>query len=408
LTDAGLKILDVISSIDPRDGGPSAGVVSSALIAAQLGHQRDVVCLDPPDAAWIAAARTKVFALGRASQGPGRWRARLPGARYGYTPRLAPWLKAHAQNYDAVVVNGLWNYASLGSWRAMRGSPTPYFLYTHGMLDPWFNRAYPIKTVFKTAFWKLFEHRVLRDARGVMFTCEEERRLASRSFAPYSAREFVVGYGAPDPEGDPAPRRAALLQKLPGLAARKFVLYLSRIHEKKGVDLLLRGFASVQAVHPDLDLVVAGPGEPGLIAQLQKLAADLGVADRVHWPGMLSGEAKWGAFGSAECFVLPSHQENFGVVVAEALAMAKPLLITNKVNIWREIEIDRAGIVVDDDEAAVTDGLRRLLALSPQERLEMGGRARNCFRARYDIVGNAKSFLALVASLLPGRQDRRE
>jgi glycosyltransferase involved in cell wall biosynthesis len=127
----------------------------------------------------------------------------IPWLRYGYSPRLAPWLRAHADRYDAVIVNGLWNYASFGAWRALHDMSTPYFVFTHGMLDPWFNTAYPTKTFFKSIFWRLFEHKVLRDAKGVMFTCEEERQLARDSFAPYQAREFIVGYGTRDVSGDP-------------------------------------------------------------------------------------------------------------------------------------------------------------------------------------------------------------
>jgi len=103
----------------------------------------------------------------------------IPWLRYGCTPHLARWLRRHAKDYDAVIVNGLWNYASFGAWRGLRKGSTPYFVFTHGMLDPWFNTAYPTKTFFKRIFWRLFEHKVLRDAKGVLFTCEKERILAA-------------------------------------------------------------------------------------------------------------------------------------------------------------------------------------------------------------------------------------
>ena len=188
-----MKILHVIASVDPRGGGPIEGVFSSSEVWFRNGHERHIVCIDAPDTPWVAEARAPTVALGCS----GRWyriaRRWLPILRYSYTPKLADWLRVHASEYDAVVINGLWNYASYGSWRGLRSGTTPYFVFTHGMLDPWFNKAYPIKTFFKTIFWKLFENKVLRDARGVMFTCEEERILAAQSFTPYRAKEYVVG-----------------------------------------------------------------------------------------------------------------------------------------------------------------------------------------------------------------------
>ena len=384
-----MKVLHVISSVDPRGGGPIEGVFSSSHVWAQHGHERHIVSLDPPDAPCVQQSPIPVFAMGLQGRFYIFLRRRLPWLRYGYTPYLTRWLNSHANNYDAVIVNGLWNYASYGSWRALRKSNVPYFVFTHGMLDPWFNKAYPTKTFFKTLFWKLFEHKVLRDARGVMFTCEEERQLAPQSFSPYVAREIVVGYGARDVEGDPEAQRAAFAAKVPEVQGRKFILFLSRIHPKKGVDLLIQAFARHAAMFPEFDLVIAGPDQTGWQRDLQQLAAKLGVSDRIFWPGMLSGDAKWGAFRAAEFFVLPSHQENFGIVVAEAMALSKPVLITNKVNIWREIEQDGAGLVVDDEFEEIAAGLREMCALSSAERDAIGLRARNCFLERYNLEHNA-------------------
>lgn len=357
------------------------------------GHASHIASLDDPDAAWVEAATLTVFALGPGPQGV----ARRLGRGYGYSPRLVPWLRQHASDYDAVLLHGLWNYASLGGWRGLRGSATPYFAFTHGMLDPWFIVAYPRKARLKALFWRVFERRVLRDAHGVLFTTEEERDLAGRSFKPYSARGLVVGLGARDVADDPTRSRDAFLAKVPGLEGRRFVLFLSRIHPKKGIDLLIRGFARLAADHPDLDLVIAGPDQVGLQRDLEGLASDLSVAGRIHWPGMVTGEAKAGAFRGATFFALPSHQENFGIAIAEALAYGTPVLITDKVNIWREIEADRAGLVVTDDEAGVAEGVRRLAGLSDEARGHMAADARACFLRRFELERMSMDLLALLA-----------
>jgi len=402
----GIRVLHVIGSVDPRGGGPIEGVFSSSEVWFRHGHERHIVCLDPPSAPWLREARAPTEAVGLDGGVYATLRRFIPWLRYGYSPRLAPWLRAHAGGYDAVIVNGLWNYASFGAWRALRDMPVPYFVFTHGMLDPWFNTAYPAKTFFKSIFWRLIEHKVLRDATGVMFTCEEERRLARNSFAPYQAREFVVGYGARDVSGDAAAQRAAFLAKAPATEGRKLILFLSRIHEKKGVDLLVKAFARHAGSHPQYDLAIAGPDQSGLRASLTRLAEALGVARRIHWPGMLTGDAKWGAFRAAEFFVLPSHQENFGIVVAEAMALSKPLVVTNKVNIWREVEMDGAGIVVADDVEGVGDGLRRMLAMTAAQRATMGAAARRAFEERFDLEKNAMNLLDVIVSASTERAAR--
>ena len=140
-----MKILHIIASVDPRTGGPIQGVVLSSQIWRAHGHERDILSLDPPTAPWVGACPVTTFAVGM--KGPVHdWiRRRLPWARYAYTPGLKRWLTRNVSQYDAVVVNGLWNYASLGAWRALRGTATPFFVFPHGMLDPWFNEAYPLK-----------------------------------------------------------------------------------------------------------------------------------------------------------------------------------------------------------------------------------------------------------------------
>ncbi len=383
-----LRLLHVIRSVDPRGGGPIEGVFSSAEVWDRHGFVRHVVSLDAPRDSWVLAARAPTVAVAT-----GRLSAWL---RYGYTPRLVPWLKAHARDYDAIVINGLWNYGSLGSWRALHDLQTPYFVFPHGMLDPWFNRAYPVKTMVKRLFWRLFEHRVLRDAAGVMYTCEEERRLARTSFAPYAAREYVVGYGCRDVEGDAQAQRAAFYAAVPGVKGRRYALFLGRLHEKKGLDLLIDAFARVASKYPDFDLVIAGPDRRGLQPSLLRQARELGVASRLHWPGMLSGDVKIGALRAAEFFVLSSHQENFGVVIAESLAAATPVLITNKVNIWREVEADGAGWVVDDTADEFARGLTRMLTLNAAERSKMSAAARACFVSRYDLEKNAMDLVGVI------------
>jgi glycosyltransferase involved in cell wall biosynthesis len=385
-----LRILHVIRSIDPRGGGPIefANSISDEWIA--LGHHCDILTLDSPTDPVVTNSRLTTFAVGTTAS------SNVSGHGYGFTSQLVPWIKKHRSLYDFVLVHGLWNYASVGSWRGLRRTGVPYFVFPHGMLDPWFNSNFPFKAVAKRIFWMSFENRVLRDSCGVLFTTTEERDLAGQSFRPYHARSFVVGLGTRDIHGDAVVQRLAFTQRMPQLNGRRFVLFLSRIHPKKGIDLLLHAFARQSKLHPDLDLVVAGPDQVGLQSKLMSLAGDLGIATRVHWPGMLTGDAKLGAFRASEFFALTSHQENFGIAIAEALAMSKPVLITNKINIWRDIEEDQAGIIVNDNIDDVSNGFSQLCIMSSEQRLGLGSNARRCFDQRYDLKRIAVSMIGIM------------
>ncbi len=382
-----MNFLQVISSADPAHGGPMEGIRQTSEVLAQMGHHTEVASSDDPALPWLRDFSLTVHALGPGKSG------------YGYAPRMVPWLRENAARYDAVIVNGLWQYAGLAAWRALRGRETPYFVYTHGMLDPWFKRAYPLKHLKKSLYWPWGDYRVLRDAKAVLFTCEEEKLLARQSFGLYRANEVVVSYGTAGPAGDAVAQRAAFLSRYPELRGKRLLLFLSRIHVKKGCDLLIEAFARVAGADPSLRLVMAGPDQTGWRPELERRAASLDVPDRITWAGMLTGDMKWGAFYAAEVFALPSHQENFGVAVAEALACSLPVLISNKVNIWREIIEDGAGLVAEDTEVGTTRLLQEWLALPLPARQEMARRARRCFEDRFEIQIAANNLLeALRAS----------
>jgi glycosyltransferase involved in cell wall biosynthesis len=379
-----MRYLHVISSLDPAGGGPADGVLRLCSASSKSGHQVEIATLDAPGMQWQEPADCPVHNLGPSRLG-----------RYCYAPRLPQWLRDNAGRFEAVIVDGLWQYQGLATRAALHGTSVPYFVFTHGMLDPWFRRKYPLKHAKKLLYWPWGEYRVLRDARAVLFTCEEERRQARLSFPLYRANETVVGYGTPGVEGDAAAQRDAFLDTFPALRGKRLLLFLGRIHPKKGVDLLLEAFADVARLHPDLHLVIAGPDPGGEQAELMRRVG-AAIAGRVSWPGMLRGDLKWGAFHCAEAFILPSHQENFGVAVAEALSCGLPVLISNKVNIWREIHGDGAGLVADDSVVGTGDLLTRWLAMDSAARIYMSARARSCFVQRFHINAAAVSLIGAM------------
>jgi glycosyltransferase involved in cell wall biosynthesis len=384
-----VKILHVIHSVNPQGGGPIEGIRQLVPALAALGIATEVMSLDAPDAPWTADFPVPLHATGPAH------------GVYGYTPRTVPWLRKNGGKYDAVIVNGVWQYGSFAVWRALRRTPTPYYVYPHGMLDPWFQRHYPLKHLKKCLYWPWAEYRVLRDAKAVLFTAEEEKLEARKSFRPYRCHELVTGYGIAAPPGDRSRQRDLFLERHPGLEGKKLLLFLGRIHVKKGCDLLLRAWKEVARASPngpgaETHLIMAGPIDHAYGHEMKELARQLGLERRVTWTGMLMGDLKWGSLAAAEAFILPSHQENFGLSVAEALACGVPVLISNKVNIWREIAEDHAGLVENDDLPGTVRLLQRWFGLNLDDQRQMRAGAAGCFARRFDITRTAEALTALL------------
>jgi glycosyltransferase involved in cell wall biosynthesis len=387
-----MKLLHVIGSMNPKTGGPCQTIRNFAPGFMEQGHALEVVCLDAPNSDFVPDDLFPVHALG---QGRGGW---------NYHSALLPWLKKNLSRFDVIILNGLWQYQGYALWKAAKVPKTPpYYIFPHGMLDPWFQKpsVRPVKAFRNWLFWKLIQHRVIHDAAGLLFTCEEERRLARLPFQPYLPKqELVVGLGLPAAPKYHTGMKTAFAEKCPALGDNNYFLFLGRIHPKKGVDLLIKAYATLcrsTGSRPVPRLVIAGPGLESPYGQkMQKLAADIGPANSIFWPGMLAGDAKWGALFHCEASVLPSHQENFGISVVETLACGRPVLISNQVNIWREIQEAGAALVQDDSLAGTTRLFLDWSKLSTDAWSNMAAKAIPCYQRHFSLHSATDNLLKAI------------
>ncbi|MDF7820406.1 glycosyltransferase [Runella sp. MFBS21] len=388
-----MKVLRVISSINPTSGGPGQGIRNMIPALEQLGIANEVVCLDDTKANFITKSPFTIHALGEANN------------PWSYHPQLLPWLREHLLRFDAVIVHGLWLYHGFAVYKALKvlqkeGKQIPkMYVMPHGMLDPWFQRAEgrKLKAIRNWVYWKLVEQKVIHAADGILFTCEEELRLAKETFRPYAPRrELNVGYGIQPPPPRSKEMETAFYQQCPQIQYSPYLLFLSRIHVKKGVDLLIKAYLQLKKEGLALPkLVVAGPG---LETTYGKEMVQLASVDKdIVFPGMLSGDAKWGAFYGCEAFVLPSHQENFGIAVVEALACGKIVLISNQVNIWREIDAGKAGIVEPDTQEGVVNLLKKWYKA---EKVGLDEKAETAFKQYFSVSEAATKLQQLFMKIL--------
>lgn len=379
-----MRILHAIVSLNPRLGGTVECINQIGSAMTSLGNTVEVVCLDAPNADWIATFPIPVHALGGKI------------LNYGYSPYLHPWLENHLAEYDSVIINGIWQYPSVAVRSVARRKNVPYFVYVHGMLDPWSKRAYPFKYLKKSLYWPWAEYPVVRDAAGVFFTSEEERILAREYFPSiYRVRELVVSNGIRPPPPFADAQAELFFTRFPQLREKRILLFLGRIHEKKGCDLALSAFAAT-AVRERDHLVMAGSGEPRYEQTLRKLARRLAIEDSVTWTGLLDGDVKWGAFRACNVFLLPSHQENFGIAVVEALACGKPVLISDKINIWREIQATGAGLISSDDLQGTISALTTWFNFTQEQRSTLIVAARTCFETHFQVLRAARNVITAI------------
>jgi glycosyltransferase involved in cell wall biosynthesis len=387
-----MNVLHVVCTMDPRTGGVSQAIRLMIKGLTSQGLNSKVVSM--------GSAETDFrddFAIHFVGNGRSSW---------NFNPGLRDWLGAHMTSYDAVIVHGMWQYHTFAvSYLIKRatGKFPRVYLMPHGMLDPWFQNApgRAIKAIRNRLIWKMAEHRIVNETDGLLFTCETEKILARQAFRPYHPKaEHVVGLGVDSPPPYETDMTVAFHQHCKVPKDGEYILYLGRLDPKKGLDLLINAYVSLKRQGYRLpELVVAGPGLGTPYAdRLRKLAAN---ESGIHFPGMLRGSAKWGAFYGCEAFILPSHQENFGIAVVEALACHKPVLISNQVNIWREIAQRGSGIVENNTLEGAATLLTKWIFLADEEKVTMGHQARETYLQHYAVENTS----AALSRALSGKTD---
>ena len=372
-----MRIYHVIGSMDPSGGGPPAVAARLAAAQAGLGHEVRILCYGSPDDRYEVRKslsdvpnidRVAIVALSPAPGWP-RWREQFTGKmiKQYLHERLAPG--------DILHLHGVWESLLLRSSRVARKLHVPYVVAPHGMLDPWSLRQSRIKkrVALRLGFGQML------DSAAFLHTLNNDERdlLAPLQLKP---RTEVIPNGVFLQEIDPLPAPGSFYRSQPQLMGRPYVLFLSRLHHKKGLDQLARAFGILAPKLPQLQWVVAGP-DGGEKDNLTQWVSQKSLGDRVHMVGPLYGKAKWEALVDAACFCLPSRQEGFSMAITEAMAAGKAVVISPQCHFPQVAEAG-AGFIVDLNPAAMAGALQKLV--QDQTLAQDYGRAgRSLVRERY-------------------------
>ena len=339
-----MRVLHVIPSLSPRHGGPTFAVRGMARAAAALGIDVTVAAttadgageLDVPLEQPLVEDGVRYFYFRR--QRPRGWSLSLP---------LAAWIRRSVGHYDVLHVHSLFSFPTLVAADAARRANVPYVLRPLGSLDPWSLDRGRWK---KRLYISLVERRNLERAAAVHATSERERQAIRRWSPGISPAVLPIGIDTCTPAAcggnAHAPRHPIRF------------LFLSRLHEKKGLDTLFDALSRL--VDVDWHLDVAGDGDPRYVAGLKEQVDRRGYAPRVAFRGFVTGSDKQTLLEQADIFVLPSRDENFGLAVAEAMAAGLPVVVSTDVAIADDIVAHGAGVAVSQDASELADALDRL------------------------------------------------
>lgn len=307
--------------------------------------------------------------------------------RFGYSRSLQKALSEHAGSVDIIHMHGLWMYPNWAAGNVARKSATPYIISPHGMLD---FRSLRLKKWKKQIARFAYEDKNFKYA-ACLHACSEMEADHIRNFG-YTGPIAIIpsGVALSELQHPPSitPSKKISFQNCPPLSNKKIILYLSRLHEQKGLHFLLEAWQSIYRNFPDWYLVIAGDGEPAYVADLQKKVRETGLADSVTLKGPVHGDDKWDLMKKADIFVLPSYSENFGLVVAEALACGVPVITTKGVP-WADLETEDCGWWIDVGAKPLKECLIHALGLSKGKLSSLGRNGRKLVESKYTITSSA-------------------
>jgi glycosyltransferase involved in cell wall biosynthesis len=367
-----MRVLHIIPYFSPNFGGPPFVVAELCKASAELGITSEIVTSDArfsekdDTSHFVSAGKIKIH----------KYKAFLKH-RYAFNLGLIYSLNRRLNGYNLVHVHGLWNFPGLLAAFLCKRKAIPYLVMPHGMLDP---NSLSRKRLKKTCYLGFVENYVLRHAAGWIFTSEAERDLSAK-FLGATQRACILPL-APSLPGEPPYSREKLSDEFPSLKDRRFMLFLSRVDEKKGIFPLLAAFAEVRKQYQSLILAIAGPSDVGTEARVLEKIKEYKLTEAVVMVGPVYGAAKESLLLHSEFFILPSYQENFALALVEAMACGKAVITTKNVHIYKDIVKASAGLVCETNAKSIEDAIVRLMN-SPDLQNALGSNGQEFVRRNY-------------------------
>ena len=346
-----MRVLHVIPSLSPLRGGPTHAALAMVLALREMAMDAEIAStndhgagvLDVPLGQRIEYQDVPVWFFGRFSPP-------IPTLReFIYSRGLSAWLCRHIDDYDLLHIHAIFCYPATAAMWMARKRQKPYISRPLGQLDAW---ALQQSAVRKKLYWTLIEKRNLQEASAIHFTAERERTEATR--LGLNAPSVVIPHGVDIP-ANISNARARLRDQLGLPYDEPIILFLSRVHPKKGLDYLIPALGKLKGRR--FSFILAGTGDPSYEAEVARFLRLAEIEDRTKRVGFVEGEFKQLLLQGSDLFVLTSHSENFGIAVIEALAADLPVLITPSVALADTVSSAGFGYVVKLDATHIAEAI---------------------------------------------------
>lgn len=319
-----MRVLHILPSLDQRSGGPLRSVLSLSFLGQSYGLESEVIGVGEFNVQDNPLQKSLIHSCG------GGW-----PRSYSYSPRLRSWLERDVKRFEGVLIHGMWSYPSLAAAQECIRCGVPYACFAHGMLEPWaVSRQGWWKYLKKHVYWHLAEKKVFYNAEAALFATRRERDMAGLVFSIECLSAVLPPFGV---DTTKEMLTNAPSDRILKATVDKYILFLGRIHPKKNLTFLFKAWAQAK-VQEGWQLVVAGPSEHGYLAELKRLAKLLKIDKDVTFLEFVFGDDKKYLLQNAQWLVLPSKQENFGIVVLEALQCGCPVAISDQVFLADELQ----------------------------------------------------------------------
>jgi len=364
------KVLSIIDSLNPKDGGPSHSLFDMALSNKQNNIQHDILYIGKKQKINDLSG-IKIIALNNSI------------FKYGISLRLIFWLYQNKNNYNLFIIHGLWQFITLLSRIII---PNKYLVFTHGMLDPYF-KSEKFKSFKKKIYWNIFEKKNLLKAKFVLLNSIKEKKQINNTFVKTNGIKFkLINYGIYPKDINFKKSKLKFYSKFKFLENYKLIVYIGRIHPKKGLDILIDAFEKID--NKRYILLIAGDINNKYAKALIQKVKNKNNSKKIIFANFLKGEIKWGAISNAASTILPSHGENFGVSIAESLLAGTPVICSNKVGTSKQIKESNAGIIVKNNKLSLYKGIMKFINLSQKQKEKLSKNSITCFNKNFNIKIN--------------------
>ena len=376
------KILRIITSLDPKFGGPARGIIESTIQLNKLGFQTKIITLDKNKLKFNKDKKIKIK----------NFKSYI-GEHYKLSFGLFFWLLKNRNNYDFFIIHGIWQFPTLAARLTLKGK---YFVFTHGQLDPFF-KINLFKRLKKQIYWFLIERQNLIESKSILLTSPGEKKTLSNTYVRMdNIKTNIIKYGILQPKINKKKSLQLFYSQFPKFKKKKFYLFLGRFHEKKGCDIIVK---SVKKLKKEFNgyVLFAGPMTGSKYENyIKDLVIQYNLQEKIIFSDALYSDLKWGSILASYGMLLSSRGENFGISLAESLSLSKPVITTNKVNISNVILKYKAGLISNDTVNSFCKKLNEYNNMNKKQLIEMSSMALKCFKDNFDLSSKENSLAELL------------